>query len=65
MLFSISENTDFLFDKEIYIKFENNCIGNTNNNLLSFGNYARKKNITCKLDNFYFFHENYSVRNKF
>ena len=48
MLFSISENTDFLFDKEIYMKFENNCIGNTNNNLLSFGNYARKKNIVCK-----------------
>ena len=32
------------------MKFENNCIGNTNNNLLTFGTYAQRKNIVCESD---------------
>ena len=46
-LFTISDSEDLMFDTEAYKSFENACLGNTNNNLLAMGFYAKRGTIEC------------------
>ena len=47
-LFEISNNPTLMFDVKAYNKFENDCLGNDNSILLSFGNYCEKDGLLCK-----------------
>ena len=46
-LFAISDSEELMFDKEAYMSFENACLGNTNNNQLAMGFYAKRVSIEC------------------
>lgn len=49
-LFTISDSEELMFDTEAYKSFENACLGNTNNNLIAMGFYAKKGSIECHSD---------------
>ena len=47
-LFGISNVEGLIFDPEAYRMFENACLGNSNSNLLSNGNFSEKDGIVCQ-----------------
>lgn len=44
-LFEISDKTCLMFDSKAYEKFEDNCLGNKNSILLSYGKYCETEDI--------------------
>ena len=47
-LFEISNSPTLMFDSKAYNKFEDDCLGNDNSILISFGNYYEKDGLLCK-----------------
>lgn len=46
-LFRISDSKTLCFDKKAYEIFENACLGNSNTNLIFYGNYCSRDAKTC------------------
>lgn len=50
-MFCISDSDALIFDEKAYDIFENNCLGNTNSALLSYGCYCKKGDLVCISEN--------------